>query len=32
MVLCFRQMASGKEIIPGKECEAAFKELERRLW
>jgi len=32
MVLCFRQVGSGKEIIPGKESEAAFKELARRLW
>jgi len=32
MVLCFRQVGSGKEIIPGKESEVAFKELARRLW
>jgi len=32
MVLCFRQVGSGKEIIPGKESEVAFKELARRRW
>ena len=33
MVLCFRQVGSGKEIITGKESEAAFKELaESLLW
>ena len=32
MVLCFRQVGSGKEIIPGKESEVAFKSLTRRLW
>jgi len=32
MVLCFRQVRSGKEIIPGKESEVAFKELARRRW
>ena len=31
MVLCFRQVGSFKEIIPGKESEAAFKELARKL-
>ena len=31
MVLCFRQVGSDKEIIPGKESEVAFKELARRL-
>jgi len=31
MVLCFRQVGSDKEIIPGKESELAFKELARRL-
>ena len=31
MVLCFRQVGSPKEIIPGRESEAAFKELARRL-
>ena len=31
MVLCFRQVGSDKEIIPGKESEIAFKELARRL-
>ena len=29
MVLCFRQVGSTKEIIPGKESEMAFKELAR---
>ena len=32
MVLCFHQVGSAKEIIPGKESEVAFKELARRLW
>ena len=32
MVLCFRQVGLGKEIIPGKDSEVAFKELARRLW
>jgi len=32
MVLCHRQVGSGKEIIPGKESEVAFKELARKLW
>jgi len=32
MALCFRQVGSVKEIIPGKESEVAFKELARRLW
>jgi len=27
MVLCFRQLGSAKEIIPGKESEVAFEEL-----
>jgi len=31
MVLCFRQVGSDKEIVPGKESEVAFKELARRL-
>jgi len=31
MVLCFRQVGSPKEIIPGKESEVAFKSLARRL-
>jgi len=31
MVLCFRQVGSGKEIIRGRETEVAFKELARRL-
>jgi len=31
-MLCFRQVGSTKEIIPGKESEKAFKELARRLW
>jgi len=31
MVLCYRQVGSAKEIIPGTEREAAFKELARRL-
>ena len=32
MVLCYRLVGSAKEIISGKESEAAFKELARRLW
>ena len=32
MVLCFRQVGSAKEIIPGKDSEVAFKELARKLW
>jgi len=33
MVLCFRQVGSEKEIIPGKDSEAAFKSLaERLIW
>jgi len=32
MVLCFRQVGSAKEIIPGKESEMTFKDLARRLW
>jgi len=31
MMLCYRMVGSGKEIIPGKESEVAFKELARRL-
>jgi len=31
MMLCFRQVGSTKEIIPGKESEAAFKELSKKL-
>ena len=31
MVLCFRQVRSAKEIIPGNESEVAFKSLARRL-
>ena len=31
MVLCYRLRGSGKEIIPGKESEVAFKELARRI-
>jgi len=31
MVLCFRLVGSGKEIIPGKDSEVAFKELAKRL-
>ena len=31
MVLCYRQVGSTKEIIPGKESEVAFKELARKL-
>ena len=30
MVLCFRQVGSAKEIIPGKDSEVAFKSLARR--
>jgi len=30
MLLCYRQVGSDKEIIPGKDSEAAFKELARR--
>jgi len=32
MMLCFRQVGSDKEIIPGKVSEVAFKELAMRLW
>jgi len=32
MMLCHRQVGSGKEIIPGKDSEVAFKELAKRLW
>ena len=33
MILCHRQVGSAKEIIPGKDSEAAFKELAKRfLW
>jgi len=32
MVLCFRQVGSAKEIIPGRESEAAFRSLARELW
>ena len=32
MMLCFRQVGSAKEIIPGKDSEVAFKELARKLW
>ena len=32
MVMCHRVVESDKEIIPGKESEAAFKELARKLW
>jgi len=32
MVLCFLQVGSPKEIIPGTDSEVAFKELARRLW
>jgi len=32
MVLCFRQVGSDKEIIPGMESEMTFKELAKRLW
>jgi len=31
MMLCYRQVGSGKEIIPGIESEVAFKELARSL-
>jgi len=31
MVLCFRQVGSDKEIIPGKDSEAAFKSLAKSL-
>jgi len=31
MVLCFRLVGSAKEIIPGKESEAAFKSLATRI-
>jgi len=31
MVLCFRQVGSAKEIIPGKDSELAFKELAKSL-
>ena len=31
MMLCFRQVRSDREIIPGKESEAAFKELAGKL-
>jgi len=31
MVVCFRQVGSDKEIIPGKDSEVAFKELARRM-
>ena len=31
MVLCYRVAGSCKEIIPGRECEMAFKELARRM-
>jgi len=31
MVLCFRQVGSTKEIIPGKESEVVFKELAKKL-
>ena len=32
MVLCYRQVDSAKEIIPGKDSEVAFKELAKRFW
>jgi len=32
MILCYRVVESDKEIIPGTESEAAFKELARRRW
>ena len=32
MVLCFRQVGSGREIISGRESEVAFKELVRKPW
>jgi len=31
MILCFRQVGSDKEIVPGKESEVEFKELAKRL-
>ena len=31
MLLCFRQVGSDKEILPGKDSEVAFKELARKL-
>jgi len=31
MVICYRMVGSGKEIIPGKENEVAFKEVARSL-
>ena len=31
MMLCFRLLGSAKEIIPGKDSEAAFKELAKKL-
>ena len=31
MMLCFRLVGSGKEIIPGKDSEVAFKELAKTL-
>jgi len=31
MIMCFRQVGSDKEIIPGKESEVAFRELARRI-
>jgi len=32
IVLCYRQVGSAKEIIPGNDSEVAFKELARKLW
>ena len=32
MMMCHLVMGSPKETIPGKESEAAFRELARRLW
>jgi len=32
MVLCFRQVRSGKEIIQGRESEVAFKDLVKRIF
>jgi len=32
MVLCFRQVSSGKEIIPGNDSEVAFRSLARKFW
>ena len=32
MMLCFRQVGSPKEIVPGKESEVAFKELAGKPW